>query len=714
MAKKGHIEDPSILEAVDNLSSMAELNLDELTEDQKDLSAAVVISPNRWLDLKDEKKTYESVKSTFKVVHNYLKHVYQKESKHLKDKGMQRGIESIMTLANEAAGKIDAYSKFFKGSQAITNSREYQDLLEFYKNKIQTRFQNVLDAEDEWNEEWGEESDAADIQRRGLKDLETVTRDRDYELFYITKEDGTRFYNRNLIRHIRMVADFDQIIGDVVGDDPLLKVQVIQDKEAYQRALTIRKGIDKQLNSWIIHAGKHREDTFVQNVFKAILALLLASNLKNTLSFSAKKNSLAYFKDFQTYLRLTLGSVDYQSLIENPGEEPDAFFEATLSMLHKLCYLLFSVNLQRDEARAFFIRTINYERNENEKSKRSSLALWNHLLDDHEKIARELKHFPSGPLFKTLDIVLDRSGANEFDPYMNGDLPLKLYDAQIGSKLEVYKFPCPTRQSTIQKAEMIPEFYGMLRQLVEKKQKLLIINFQDRTSWKEFARSAEFEKTQRNAEFRNFLDIVTLPKNTDFYLQSEDYLKLSNACEFKDLLLEQILSAEECGFYFPRYLNKEDINEFSQKAIEMIHEVFFSGKQTLSRKNRLDFIEIFYHLLIMKMVQLSGALHLAFSAKDGCDTSAIASASFFAFIKLLEGEIEWKYEDAEFMEEMIFISALLTRERPVDATALSRIIGMLSIVTAEVELSKNTVQSKLQSLFGIDFQKELNVHKEFN
>ena len=45
--------------------------------------------------------------------------------------------------------------------------------MDFYDHKILKRFEEVIQSEDRWEEEWAGEEDPADIKRRGLKDLET-------------------------------------------------------------------------------------------------------------------------------------------------------------------------------------------------------------------------------------------------------------------------------------------------------------------------------------------------------------------------------------------------------------------------------------------------------------------------------------------------------------------------------------------------------------
>ena len=701
--KKGFGDDPSILEAVDNLSSMAEVNLEELSEDVKDKEGIRTIG--RWLDPKDAEKTMDSVKGTFKVVHNYLKHIYSKESAQIKDQSMQKGVQSIMALAGEAALKMDFYAKSLKGVKSVVLSKEYQELLEFYQKKILKKFEQSLEKEEAWEKELRIEEDAADIQRRGVKDLETVTRDRDYELFFITKEDGSRFYNKNLARHIRLVADFDQVIGKINGEDPLVQIRSYQDKEAMELAATIKKKITPELNYWIQKSGKYRDDTFIAAMYRAMMGLLLASNSNNLLSRTSAKSSLAYFRDFQVYLRDVLYSIDYQNFINNPPEGMGQFYEVTLQILHKICSIIYTFHSDLRDEYAFLSHIMQKEKISTTHSKTSSLSLWNELLDDHDLLVKELKHFPSGPLFKILDSLLETKTDSEFDPYMHLDRPLSLYVLTNGEKsTTILRAPCPTRQKVINKADILIEFHAALRHMAHEKKKFVLLNLQDRTSWKEFARSDVLEKFQKDAEVRESLDVYTIPKNTSFYLQSDEYLKLSEAADFTLLLLEQIKGEEDCGFYFPRRFDRNELHEFMEKAVALTHKFFFGSKKTLSRKNRLDFIEIVYHLLFLKIMQLSNPDYLAFSGKDGIDQASISTASFYAFTRLISGVGSWKIEEGEFISAMIFLPALFTRERAIDFAPLSRIVSMLSVVTAEMEISGKKVTEEVSKLLGVDIK----------
>jgi hypothetical protein len=714
-------DDPNILEAVDNLSSMVDMNVEELKmEKQRDPSEGLEVGLTRWFDPKSEEKTYASVKNTFKTVHKYLQHIYSKEKPALKDVEMQKGIQSILALAREAAAKVDRCSSIFsdlKKRESITESKEFKDLEEFYEKKLLKRFQEVLESEQAWKEEWGKEGDALDLERKGLKNLETVTRDRDYELFYITREDGSKFYNKNLVRHIRLVANFDQLIGEMIGEDPLVKVRVVLDKEAMLSAAIIKKESFSQINSWLKSAKHHKEAPLVRDLHNTLMALLLASNTRNLIGQTTGKNCLGYFIDFQIYLREIVTHVDYKAIIDNPPEDKDHFFYRMTRLIHTLCFYYLIHQIDHTASYSFFAKIIeNHRKNSlEEKSHSNPTSFWNKLLDDHESLYLELKQFPSGPLFKVLDILNDQEASLTFDPYTAQARPFIIYYLHYNQiKAPFLRFPCPTEQKIINKASLLEEFSGCLRHLQDRqqKEKIFLINFQDRTSSQEFARCKVLEDLQINAEFNENIQYLNLPKNTDFYLQSDIYIGNNNAKDFKKVFLEQIISGQECGFSFPFAVSPENIKIFATKVISIIHDHFFAGKELLSRKQRLDFIEIFYQLFILKIIDDLGPDFIGFVCKDGIDISSVGTAGFYAFVKMISKNNEWKEEERDAFYVMIFTPALLLRERAPDIQRLSRTVSMLSVITAALEVEKTALLKIFEELYSDKFFSRLSVSQK--
>ena len=696
----------TIMEAVDNLSSMAEMDIEEVEEMQ--VNEGVRLHGIQWIDPRDRAKTLDTVKGTFRAVHEYLEHIYKKDKQQLKEIEMQKGIQSIMQLADEAAEKMDRCSSLFKRTyeeSSVSHLKEYQDLKEFYLNKITKRFEKVLEKEEAWQQEWEQiESNVLDIERVGLKDLETVKRDRQYELFSILDEEGNPFFNRNLLRHIKLVSNFDEVIQELEGDDPLLRIKLVQDKQMHDIALEVKEKIAPVLKKFYKNALKHKEIKIVMLMNKVIMALFLAANHRNLLQNASGKSCIKYFEDFQCYLREFMGSGEYQRLIALSQQQRDPLMTDIISLIHMLCYHFFNRMATPQEMIGFIYQLIEKKgvAKKIKNTSKNSVSFWNKLLDDHEVIRSLLLKYPNGPLFKTLDVFKNREAQEGFDPIGQGNMPCNLYKLKHSSyKTDCLRIPCPTSQEKINQAEVIPEFSGLLRYYSSNKKVLrhLLINLQDRTSWQEHSRCQVLEEMQKKAEFTKSLVVVTLPKNTDFYLQTSDYLKENNAKSFMKQLKDQVESGEACGFYFPPSIVKKEIRSFVTKIVSLIHKTFFSEKNVLSRRNRLDFIEIFYFFLTLKLLDILRPDSFSFTCKDALDIGGSMNGGFYAFIKLLGNQFIWEEKEKDFLLWMFFGPPLLIRERAVDLQRLHRTISALSVLSAELEIDRKGVTSSLENLY---------------
>lgn len=690
MARKTKEMPITILEAVDNLTSMAEVSPDEMKK-----------SAPKWLDPKSETKTLSTVKNTFKTLRGYLENVSQDEMQ-MKDIETQKGLKAIMVLADEATEKLDSFGTLFK-KQKISELSEVKDLKTFYMKKIMKRFEQNLELEKAWQEEWGEEGNVLDIERKGLKDLETVKRDRNYELFYIRGEDGRPFFNKNLIRHIKLVTNFDEILEFPEGEDPLLRIKIVQDRDAHISAAEIRETNHSLIEQFTHHSAQYKEDPFIRFLSKATMALFLAANPRNLVQNATGKISLRYMVDFHAFIREALQLTEYQKLISDPPDE-NSVYHLALTLLHRYCSGLFLRIGERNEMSSLVNRMISgpLKKKKAPRSKNSSLAIWNGLLDAHDQIHSLLEKYPNGPLMKTLDLFNQRDDVVGFDPIGQENLPAKQFTFNYDEfSCDCIRLPSPTFQKIINKAEIVEEFKAFLRDLTRRKdhKSHLLINLQDKTSWEEHARCKAIEEAAQNAEFSKILHVVTLPKNTDFYYQSETYLEMHDVKDFKAAFIDQINSGETCGFAFPKSLQKE-IRSFSSKCFDLIHKLFFSSNKALSRKNRMDFIEIFYQMLIFKCIDIYRPSVMSLTCKDALDIGPTATLALFGSMKLLSSNPEFTDDENDFMKIALFTPSLIVRERVIETGRLSRLVSAISVIHAECEGNRKKIVKALQALYG--------------
>ena len=176
---------------------------------------------------------------------------------------------------------------------------------------------------------------------------------------------------------------------------------------------------------------------------------------------------------------------------------------------------------------------------------------------------------------------------------------------------------------------------------------------------------------------------MTLPKDTDFYHQSNEYLNLNKADDFLKAFLEQLATPEECGYFFPPQLKKTEFTRFAEMVLPAIHELFFHNKNTLTRRNREDLIEIFYQFLILKCIDMVEPNSVSFTCKDAIDAGAAASGTFYGFIKRLTSDFSSK-EEFDFLRWLLYTPALFIRERAIDAERFNRAVSALERIDSEM------------------------------
>jgi hypothetical protein len=638
--KKHHI---SILEAVDNLSHLVE----------------PTGSP----------QSPETVKQTFSAINSYLHHLYYKEREELKEVHTQKGLQAMMQLAKEAATK---YADFMaKKEESLP---EYQQLQHFYLSKV---FSQVKQGKS--HEAWENEGLEPELyaERQALKDLEMVQHDREYELFYIGKEDGTPFFTPHLLRHAAMVAGFDETLLE--HENFFEKIDVILDRDVHVSAQEMLHAGADLIDRFFKEALAHKEQKEIGHLIAALMALMLCSNPKNLTHNTTGKSATHYFEDFQVYLRLVVSSDTYGKW----KKEKASFKALCLKLTHFLC----SAYFLKVGARHDIVRVIHDVVQKAHEGK----TIGGYLLEADELMRAHLRQFPSGPLLKTVELFRQGKERSGFDPLMQKNLPAQIFTISSESlHTSVIHLPCPIHQDFIEKATIVPEFKAYLESLSGRK--LLYFNLQDRTSWKEHARAEEIE----NLEQEVFCP-VTYAKGTDFYHQKEEYENTFQADVFCRLFTEQILSGKESGFYFPQGVIGSDI---VSGLITFVHETLFDGKRELNRKERLDFIEILYFFLSLKILEKEKADVMAFSCKDGVDVGAAAAGSFYGFSRLLSSSKPWSPEDKTCFLFAFFAPALFVRHRTIAPLVFQRAVSALDYFDQVMQEKRHAVLKACAKLFA--------------
>jgi hypothetical protein len=699
MTNNKHDNSLSLVDAVETLSNIADMDLD------KEIGIAKIHSlmvqnekfsyrTIHWLHKNNTDDTIGFVKEVFKVVLNYLKNFYKTDYTLVTDSKTLDGIKTIMVLVGEAAKKIDKYTQLFheKHISSVTELKEYKQLQDFYLRKIsRTIDEGVLGkwilalSQKAWRHKKIKlEAPQSLATKHAFVDFESVKKDSEYELFTIRKEDGSRFFNSRIIRNIKLICDFGSYFGQ--EKDPLTDIEIWRDRQAERSAQCILKSIQTELVDF--YQDSALKDLELANyVNKVVMALMLAANSQNLISNQAVKNCFEYFKDFQLFLRQALNSQAYQK----------SFSNQLGSLINKICESLYVDNNSLQDLKAY----INYileeahelQSEEHLEAARKSGMLWSKLASDYSAMQKLFKNHPSGPLNNILK-TLETDTFSQFDPYIQSNCPNASYTIELGDqKFLNLRLPCPTKQEFIQKADIIPEFKGFLRSRNQAKH--LLFNLQDRTSWKEYARSQALENLNSKE-----IVVVTLAKDTDFYHQLAPYHEDHQTASFFSHLNEQLLQ-ELSGFYFPEEVRNAIDDKWIDGIVKNVHKVFFNSKNVLSKEARLEFIELVYLFIELKVIDIVMPESFSFTCKDSIDAGPMASAELYCLLNVFS-ENALSNEDYQKLNVLIYGPSIINRERIPIQEKFNRFLNLIK----NIELAKEDLASpgKLKEIFAPFFQ----------
>lgn len=689
----------SIVDAVEALSNIAELEFDHevgvAQKHEKILGQEkVVYKTIRWLHREDPSATIAVVREIFRVILHYLKLFYKKEYDRASDPTAVERIKTVMVLVGEAARKLDKYTHIFHHTQSVTEFKEYKQLQEFYRHKVADKIGERALSHRKLESLTGNtdkslpfkaaptKTDRLTDTKRVFVDLESVKRDAGYELFFLRKEDGSRFFNPRLLRNMELLCDFGSYLGKHKETDPLEHLKEWQDRIAHTNARAILKAIGSHPDRFFSQLPKLTRYPLANALSKALIALMLASHARNLLSHHPVKSCTEYFADFQGFIREALQTEDYRKWQVYPPKGSHKLALDLMDLLHLFCRALYTHSQGMEEAKPLvkevMLNALSRLPIEHPKERIEDQSLADQLTDGYSATAALIgRSHPNGPLLKIIG-MLDEERLHAFDPLIQDNLPNPLFDLHTQERrVSFLRLATPVYQEFINKAIVNDEFKGFLQEYSQGNvaRQHLLINLQDRTSWKEHVRCLVLEDLQRLPEMEKGLRVVTLAMDTDFYHQLAPYHQLHHAELFKEQFKELLLDAN-AGYYFPQCIRHTELALFIDQTFDAIHRLFFSSKNVLSRESRLDFIEIFYLFLELKLIEWLQPDSVSLTCKDGIDTGAVTSAALFILLKWMNGQ-PWGAADRDHLNFMLYAPALIIRERVILPERFHRMLSAL-------------------------------------
>jgi hypothetical protein len=689
-----------IIKAIETLTAIADLEVDSPiavaeTHQIEIQELPILYQTVHWLHQRNAEKILSVVRDTYRVILSHIKNFYLNEYGKLVTHKSVEGIRTIMVLVGEAAKKVDKYNKVFVGTNAksICESKEFKDLVSFYQKKIAPiAAQETLSG---WMLELPKkvihDVSLATVKNYNqfLLDMDSLINDTDYDLFFLRKDNGNRFFDEKLIRNIKLLYDFDERYVD--SEQSLLGEEIAKWKALFTQAIArnIMRHNWVLIDSFFKRAKSDKEDFLVGGLYKALFALMLAANQPVAIQEYAK-GSTHYFLDFQRFLREVVVSKEFQHLIaSHPDDEGDIFF-LCMRLVEGICYQLFAgLHMNKEFVELSAILGIQgrneaidkewfYESSDFPFSKKMEMATqlfeqaigkWHHL-----------------SIFNTLDALKGIGSVFGFDTWMFQNLPTKVFDLfAFGKTLSVIRIPSPTMQTHIAHAALTEEFKAFLR--AKKEGRHLLFNLQDRTSWKEAARSFCLEDIQSQEAYFTRLCVVSMP--------CVHFLEHKSVAEWIEAFISEMKS-EKGGYFFPKEAEQVLFSGFVEDLAAAIHTLFFNKAEVLTESEQKNFSELMHFFIQLKLIESIQPSSISFTCKDGIDTSSCALVEFYALLKLFNSR-PFSEEEEEYLKMVLHTPAILFRGRVLSREKFGHLFSCIQAV--ENALGSYTSKSFQHALY---------------
>lgn len=695
-------------DAIEALTKIADMKVEPVLADTNSAGEQTPRSV-QLISADGSQNTIQVVRNSFRAILKYLQKFYQKETSYLLDQRTIDGIKNIMVLVGEAAKKLDRYSQLMHGakSESVTELKEFRQLQEFYQRRIAQKVdERVLSS---WIFNLTQAQQPKDIAETAIKkrakkrvfiDLDAVRKDLEYELFFLRKEDGTRYYNPRLVRNLQLVCDFGDYMGEIKQDDPLASLDHWQDRIFHATAASILKAARNPIDHYLRDAARHKDRELVDWLNKALTALVLAANPRNLMSQTANKSCSQYFADCQQFLRGALTCREYQKLVVYPPKPKQRVACALRDVVHSLCKALYLQAFSYPQLGSVIAEMIDRTAAEPRSEMTPATPWWDRMEAHYTEIAKHLKYHPNRPLRDILAVLAD-GGGDEWDPLHQRNLPGRLFDIKIDDTVIAnIRMACPVRQGYIHKAIVNEEFKEWLRAEPNDAARLndshLLINLQDSTSWQEHARCKVIEELPNHKPYDQRLTTLTLAVDTDFYHQRAPYHSMHQVETFLQQFQEQ-LEGVGSGCFFPPKIGYSITPEWTQQLFHTIHQVFFSGRNVLSPKERTNFIELAYVFIILKAIDTCEPESFSLVCKDGVDAGSAFNTLLFAMLKVCNQDSE-STADYEAMEFILYAAPLLVRERVMVGDRFHRTLDAIRcIANARADHGAKEMRARLKS-----------------
>ena len=291
-----------------------------------------------------------------------------------------------------------------------------------------------------------------------------------------------------------------------------------------------------------------------------------------------------------------------------------------------------------------------------------------------------------------------------FDPQAGNNIPYVLFDFALNNKMiRVIRSGTPTIQRTDYqsctldgKACINPEFICFTESCTSNSKHLLYLSLQNNEE-----RSLASEKARNTAlidhhkQFPNTFYLIILAHDSNFYHQKNSPEKMSYE-NFKEQFITEMHS--------PSFFFSEQLADFKifQEIMDEVHTDLYLNSITLTKKERLDFIEFYYARLTLHFLIKSKADYLMNVCKDSIDRAGIRNALLHYLLLIF---YQKEKSPVHLNELFIYLHAapFLIKKRAVNFRQ-ERLLSILQLLESEEIKKRILVRKDELSIQGEDPQ----------
>lgn len=129
----------------------------------------------------------------------------------------------------------------------------------------------------------------------------------------------------------------------------------------------------------------------------------------------------------------------------------------------------------------------------------------------------------------------------------------------------------------------------------------------------------------------------------------------------------------------------KEVIAFIDPLLAKIHKTFFENKESLTLKEREEFVALAYSFMQWKIIEIVKPKYITMGSKDGLDDSAVEMGRLIALLGIAKKEPL----DAEALAPLLFGPTLLQRERMIFPEAFDRLVATIKLLEGKGDYLKH-------------------------